>query len=304
MPILTNSRRRSTRPQTSFSGFIPLRVYSAIQPERSPCCMAAASNLSDSYEVSAKYYDQAYAAKPDLVDLPFYLNMARQSGGPVLELACGTGRVLLPTARAGIEIHGVENSAPMLHQLTANLEHEPLEVRKRICVFAGDMRTFRGKSKYRLVTIPFRPMQHMHTLEDQISALRTAAHHLDEDGVLAFDVFYPRYDLLTSGLGEEIFELEWHAGADPATVVRRYLRRDSVDKIRQNFTGTFFYRTFQSDKLLKEESEPLKLTYYTYPQLRALFLLAGLQPVAEYGSFARAPLDNDAQEMIFVLKKA
>src|SRR5437667_10178149 len=55
------------------------------------------------YATSAKYYDGAYAAKADLVDLPFYFDLARKIGGPVLEMGCGTGRVLLPIARAGIE---------------------------------------------------------------------------------------------------------------------------------------------------------------------------------------------------------
>jgi hypothetical protein len=53
---------------------------------------------------------------------------------------------------------------------------------------------------------------------------------------------------------------------------------------------------------LKEETEPFRLSYYTYPHLQALFLLAGLEPVEEYGSFAQTPLDNDSTEMIFVLR--
>src|SRR5258708_12204561 len=75
----------------------------------------------DTYHVIAKYYDGAYAAKQDLVDLPFYLDLAEQSGGPVLEVACGTGRVLIPIARKGVEICGVDNSQPMLQALTENL---------------------------------------------------------------------------------------------------------------------------------------------------------------------------------------
>ena len=258
----------------------------------------------DSYRITAKHYDHAYAVKPDLVDLPFYVELATEAGGPVLELACGTGRVLLPTARAGIQIDGVDNSTPMLDILRANLEREPEEVRGRVSVFPGDMRTFRGDRKYRLVTIPFRPMQHMHTLQDQISALRTAAWHLDDGGILVFDVFYPKYDLLMAGIGQEILELEWRPTADPARVVRRYFRKDSVDKIQQHFTATFFYRTFQNENVVEEESESFQLTYYAYPQLRALFLLTGLEPYAEYGSFAKTPLDNQASDMIFLLRKA
>jgi len=58
-----------------------------------------------------------------------------------------------------------------------------------------------------------------------------------------------------------------------------------------------------SPHLILEETGPLKMSYYTYQHLRALFLLAGLEPVEEYGSFAREPLDNTSQEMIFVLRK-
>jgi len=62
-------------------------------------------------------------------------------------------------------------------------------------------------------------------------------------------------------------------------------------------------RSKRGGKLVREESEPFMLSYYTYPHLKALFLLAGLESVAEYGSFAKTPLDNTADQMIFLLKK-
>ena len=258
----------------------------------------------DSYAVSAKYYDGAYAAKPDLVDLPFYLDLAKQVGGPVLEVACGTGRVLLPIARVGVEIHGVDNSSPMLQVLRAHLEEEPDEVRRLVTISEGDMRTFRLEREFALVTIPFRPMQHMYTVPDQVAALKTAAAHLAPDGILAFDVFYPKFDLMFSGIGEEILEMEWPLRSDPTKIVRRFFRKDSVDKVNQVFGLTFLFRTYQGDQLVAEEAESLKLGYYTYPHLRALFVLASLEPVEEYGSFAKTPLDNSAQQMIFVLRRA
>ncbi len=258
----------------------------------------------DSYRVTAKYYDGAYAAKQDLVDLPFYLELAEQHRGPVLEVACGTGRVLLPIARKGIEIHGVDNSRPMLRILEDSLAREPQEVRQRVTLHEGDMRDFRLGKQYPLVIIPFRPMQHMHAVEDQVSALTTAASHLSEEGILGFDVFYPKFDVITSKMGEEVLEFEWSAGPDPTEVLRRYFRKESVDKIHQIFYFTFIYRTFRAGELVLEETEDFKLSYFTYPHLQALFLLAGLEPVAEYGSFAKTPLDNRAEQMIFLLRKA
>jgi SAM-dependent methyltransferase len=258
----------------------------------------------DTYHVIAKYYDGAYAAKQDLVDLPFYLDLAEQFRGPVLEIACGTGRVLFPIARKGIEICGVDNSLPMLNVLSQNLAQESQEVRRRITVHEGDMRSFRLNRKFPLAMIPFRPMQHMFTVEDQVAALKTAAAHLTNTGILAFDVFYPKFDMIWTRVGEEIPEMEWTPPSDPSKLVRRFFRKDVIDKINQIFSFTFIFRTYRWGELILEETEAFRLCYYTYPHLRALFLLAGLEPVAEYGSFAKTPMDNSAEQMIFLLRQS
>jgi len=257
----------------------------------------------DPYAVLAKYYDGAYAAMKDLIDVPFYVGLAKRIGGPVLEIGCGTGRVLLPTARAGITIHGLDSSLAMLGILRQKIDREPPDVRERIRTHNGDMRNFRLEKKYPLVTIPFRPMQHMHSVEEQVRALTTAAFHLQEKGILAFDVFYPKFEMLQARLGEEILEIEWPDPSAPNSIVRRYYRKDAVHKIHQIYTVTFLLRTYEGENLTREESESLSLSYYTYPHLRALFLLAGLDVVEEYGSFGKAPLDNSATDMIFLLQR-
>src|SRR5947209_2401161 len=257
----------------------------------------------ETYAVSAKYYDAAYGARQNLADLPFYLDLAKQMGGPVLDLACGTGRVLLPIARQGIAIHGVDGSAPMLAELQKKLKREPKDVRELVSTVQGDIRTFRSNRSYPLVMIPFRPMQHMYSVEDQIKALKTAAFHLEPDGVLAFDVFYPKYDRTFSGMDEEILDIEW-TPEEPGIIMRRFFRKEAVDKIAQTFTASFIYRTYREGQMVKEETEPLKMSWYTYPHLRALFLLAGLEVKEEYGSFELTPLDNRAEQMIFILKKS
>jgi SAM-dependent methyltransferase len=263
--------------------------------------MPMADSTDETYAVSARHYDAAYAAA-ELVDLPFYVDLARKVGGPVLEIGCGTGRVLLPIARAGVESHGLDRSRAMLDVLKEKLAREPEEVRRRVTLHSGDMREARLNRKFPLVIMPFRPLQHMHTIEDQLATLRTAQLHLSDQGQLAFDVFYPRFDSLLSGIGEERFEMEWPAEGKPG-IIRRVYRKQSVDKIRQRFSGTFIYRAYEGDRIVGEETEPLDLTWYTYPELRALFLLVGLEPVEEYGSFAKAPLDNSSSEMIFILRQ-
>jgi SAM-dependent methyltransferase len=258
---------------------------------------------TDSYKITAEYYDDAYAHATNLVDLPFYLELARRIGGPVLEMGCGSGRVLMPTARAGIEIHGLDSSAAMLGVLRNHIQGEPAEVQRRIVIHEGDMRRFRGRQKYPLVTIPFRPMQHMYTVEDQVAALRTAVFHLADDGILAFDVFFPNFALF-SQIGKEDLEMEWPVESHPGKMIRRYYRLEAVDRVNQTFRITFIFRTYDKEVLISEEITPMKMSYYAYPQLKALFLLAGLEAVEEYGSFEKAPLNNDASDMIFLLRKA
>lgn len=260
--------------------------------------------MADLYTVSAQYYDGAYGSTEDSKDLRFYVELALRVGGPVLELACGTGRVLLPIARQGIAIHGVDSSPAMLAQLRQKLAREGDTLRRQVTISSDDLRSFRSERRYSLVIIPFRPLQHMYTVEDQIAALKTAAFHLTDGGLLAFDVYYPRAESVLTGVGEEKLELEWTTRDDPPKMICRYFRKDTVDKIAQNFTATFIYRTYQGQQLIKEETAPLKMSWYTYPHLRALFLLAGLEVVEEYGGFDKSPLNNNSQEMIFVVQRA
>src|SRR5260370_20118223 len=180
---------------------------------------------ADNRQVSAKYYDEAYATTEDLEDLKFYVDVAKANGGPVLELACGTGRILLPIAREGISIHGIDNSLSMLDVLRDKLRQELKDVRELVSVSHGDIRNFRSNREYPLGIIPFRPLQHMYTVEDQVAALQTAAFHLERGGTLVFDVFYPKFYSLNSSVGEEFLELEWTPTSDRTNVIRRYLTK-------------------------------------------------------------------------------
>jgi len=87
-------------------------------------------------------------------------------------------------------------------------------------------------------------------------------------GILAFDVFCPKFEMLRARLGEEILEIEWADPSAPKRIVRRYYRKDVVDKIHQIYALTFLLRTYEAGDLVREECESLTLSYYTYPHLR------------------------------------
>ena len=259
--------------------------------------------IDDSYSSGAKHYDAAYSVKEDLVDRDFYLNLANEYGGPVLEFGCGTGRITLPLARQGVDVTGLDASHSMLEVLRAKLAKEPAGVRRRTRVVEGDFRTHYLGDQFSLVVIPFRPMQHMYTTEDQLAALQNARRHLADDGILAFDVFNPYFDKILSGVGEEYLELEWPAQDGTDRMVRRYFVKDEIDLINLNFSGRFIFRLCEGDKVLSEEAQPLKMSFYTYPHLKLLFHAAGLERVGEFGSFDRKPIGPETPEMIFLLQR-
>lgn len=255
------------------------------------------------YTVGAKYYDGAYENNPNLHDVPFYLDLAERYGGPILEIACGTGRVLLEIARKGIEIWGVDYSHEQLAILASKLKNEPERTQHLVRLFEDDMRTFSIGRKFRLVTIPFRPMQHMLTIEDQISALHVARNHLMPDGVLAFDVFYPNYSLLLQQSDTETVDAEWPDPENEGQIVRRYFRRISVDFLHQSFEGEFIFRTFAMGQVVKEDRSRFTLGFFTYPQLLLLFRHCRLAVAEQYGGFSRESIDI-CKEMVFLLRLA
>jgi SAM-dependent methyltransferase len=253
------------------------------------------------YEATTRHYDPAYAADRRLNDLPFWLELAGRHGGPVLEVACGTGRVLLPVARSGVPVDGIDRSPEMLGVLRSKLAREPEEVRRRVSLHQGDMRELRLGKDYGLVMAPFRSLQHLHTVEDQVRAFASIARHVAPGGKFAFNVFYPNYRLLDE-LGTETQELEWVDPDDPSLTVRRFYLRQAVDRLRQVVDGEFIFRSYRDGELVREERSGLRMSYYTYPHLQLLIRSSGLTIAEEYGSFANEPITL-CQEMIIIARK-
>jgi SAM-dependent methyltransferase len=174
----------------------------------------------DSYAFVADLYDHVgpYRSRPDVA---FFLNEAVNAGSPVLEIGCGTGRVLIPIARAGVEITGVDLSQHMLRICGERLEREPEAVRSRVRLVRGHMRDFDLEQRFTLATIPFRPFQHLLTVEDQLACLATIRRHLVDGGRLILDVFNPALDQLVDPIGGEFGEEAEFVMPDGRRVVRR-----------------------------------------------------------------------------------
>ncbi|HNZ39493.1 MAG TPA: class I SAM-dependent methyltransferase, partial [Candidatus Latescibacteria bacterium] len=152
----------------------------------------------------AEFYDQlpAYRNRPDIL---FYVHAAREASGPVLEIGCGTGRVLIPIARERIAITGLDSSPHMLAKCRESLSTEPEPIRSCAKLIQADMRRFDLDSTFNLVIVPFRAFQHLTTVEDQCSCLGAIHAHLSAKGKFILDIFNPWLVSLTeSNSGREL----------------------------------------------------------------------------------------------------
>ena len=143
--------------------------------------------------IDAEWYDSYIHLSEDV---PFYVDLAKEQGGPVLELGCGTGRILIPTAEAGIAITGLDTSKPMLNITKKKIAVRERDVRNKITLQPGDMRNFHFDRTFSLVTIPFRAFLHLLTVNDQRQTLLNIHKHLASGGMLAMNIFDPNLQII------------------------------------------------------------------------------------------------------------
>ena len=166
--------------------------------------------MTDSHHPSRpELYDLRHG-DADRGDVPFYVDRARATDGPVLELACGTGRVYLPLVRAGVDAVGVDTNANSLARLREMADREGLEHSVRV----GDMTALDVDRAYDLVICPFNALQHARTLADQRATLSGVYDALAPGGRFVFDVFVPRFDVICETYGEWTEQAVQYEGRD------------------------------------------------------------------------------------------
>jgi SAM-dependent methyltransferase len=143
--------------------------------------------MSGLYDEIASFYDPWSRSVTE--DIGFYVDEAIASGGPVVELAVGTGRIAVPVAQAGIAVIGVDSSPAMLD--VAREAAEAAGVRDRVDLRLGDLREPPVSERVPLVVCPFRSLLHMETEAEKLRALRAARALLEDGGRFVFDVFSP-----------------------------------------------------------------------------------------------------------------
>jgi SAM-dependent methyltransferase len=163
-----------------------LLTWLAAVPER---CGPPSTVGSEAHYRDGRYYDQAYRQRRH--DVRFYTELCVESGGPVLELGAGTGRVALAIARAGIEIVCVEPMPSMLAQAKERLNRLPRQTRARVELRRGNLERLRLRRRFPLVIAPFNVWMHLYRREQIERGFATVRHHLTPRGRFVFDVLLP-----------------------------------------------------------------------------------------------------------------
>ena len=133
----------------------------------------------------AEFYD---VVQPALDDLPFYEYLIGKFGGPILELGCGSGRLLIPLAAKGYNIVGLDKSSDLLKVLERKISVNFNHLRNKIVLVEADMRNFQLSTSFSVIIIAMDTFQILSKKEDRIDALKCVFNHLKGNGIVIIDI--------------------------------------------------------------------------------------------------------------------
>ena len=252
----------------------------------------------------ATFYDYCFTGLEG--DVQFYVEEARTAGSPVLEIGCGTGRILLPIAQAGVPIVGLDRSTAMLKILRRKLGKLSPETQSRVELVEEDMRDFALGKQFDLITIPYRAFLHLLTSRAQRQALTCIRDHLSDTGRLIFNVFDPSHELIAARLAPLGAALHKDSEFIHPDSGRRVIVWFSgqYDPERQLLDAYFIFEELDNEgRVVAKTYSPLTLRYVYRYEMRYLLELCGYKVEALYGDFRRGPF-RYGQEQIWVARKA
>lgn len=254
--------------------------------------------------IDAVFYDYCFQGLEG--DVRFYLEEAQKAGSPVLEIGCGTGRILLPIAQSGVEVVGLDRSPTMLEVLRHKLNKLSPEVRNRVELVEEDMRAFSLDKQFALITIPYRAFLHLLTPKAQRQALECIREHLADDGRLIFNIFDPSHELIAARLGPLGAVLQKES---------EFIHPESENRVIAWFTGQYdperqlldayfiFEELDNRGVMIAKTYSPLTLRYVYRYEMRYLLELSGYKVEALYGDFQRGSFRYGG-EQVWVVRKA
>jgi len=220
-----------------------------------------------------------------------------QMGHPVLELACGTGRLTIPIAQAGVEIVGLDLSPSMLAQARTKAKAAKVEIE----FVEGDCRSFELGRKFALIFMAFNSMQHLYDYASLAALFANVRKHLAEGGRFIFDVFNPKIEILARAAGERRLEREYQ---DPDGKGKMAFEYSSIydDAAQVSHIQCYFLRRGPNGEELDVREEQLHLRSFFPQELDLLVRSQGFEIVEKFGNFEREPFARGHPKQVVVCR--
>lgn len=243
-----------------------------------------------------------YDAFPFGADLPLYRELAKTEGGRVLEVCCGSGRVLVPLALAGHEVVGLDASPHMLALSREKLAAAGPDVQARVRLVQGDMRAFALDATFDLAIVAVKSFAYLVERADQQRALAAIAAHLRPGGLLALDLLNPSPAWLMETPGSLRQDLVAHVPERGVTVARTEAVV-SIDRAAQVRVIRSAYEIVRDDGSLAKRFVEWPYRYTYRFEAEHLLERAGFGIEGLYGGYAREPFTSDSSVMLFLARR-
>ncbi len=249
--------------------------------------------MSAFYTAVARYYDAENSDKTD--DLAMYSRLAAEATGGILDVGCGTGRVLIHLAQGGHRTHGIEKDRAMLDRLELKLNLLP-ELREHITYVYGDVLTHRWSCNFGLILLTYNALMHFHELEEQITLLRNLRGCLAANGLLVIDL--PNAGLAFASEDSDGLNLE-RSFLEPDTGHLIMLQSvNYIDRAEQILSVEWIYDEVDGDGAVKRLIAPHRLRYFFLPELRLLLERCGFALRTAQGDADGGPYNAESERMI------
>jgi ubiquinone/menaquinone biosynthesis C-methylase UbiE len=280
---------RRTRQATAIAGGGQLLPASSERSILANTRFAVDRFYEDANSLFVRAYDAFYVGgAPIGGDVAFYGHLARETGGGVLELACGTGRIALALAEAGLEVTGVDISEGMLSVARRKAAARPLSVQQRLTLIQQDISELNLGRRFGFAFVPVRSFQHLLTIDRQRRALEAMHRHLESTGRLVLHLFDPRLDLLIDA------NIPWPglSGTHPETGCRYAgemlrTRFDHLNQVRRDLWR--YTELAPNGAVIAQDTREMALRWTYRWELHHLLSLCGFMVEAEYSDFGRSP---------------
>lgn len=257
------------------------------------------SAISAQFDAFAAYYDADYRNYNEDVD--FILTLAAEVGDPVLELGCGTGRLLLPLAQQGHTVTGVDISPALLALARRKLQDAGLEA--QVDLRQADMRTFDlPRHDYGFAFCTSNTLMHLARPADQMAALRNAHRHLASGGALLLDLFNPDVARLAMVDGVQELADRWQDEQTGAQVIKWAVR--TVDWAEQLQETIFIYDETLLDGSSRRTVCPFLLRFLWRHEAELMLQAAGFTVEDVWGDFEGGDYDAAADHLILLGRKS